>query len=274
MWRSGPGSITLVRHGQSVANVAEDQARALGADGLGLDIRDADVGLSPLGRRQASALGRWVSTAPEHWRPTIVFTSPYRRTLVTAEPTLLALGLRPLEDERLRERDLGIFDGVTRAGMLAGFPAEAKRRAQLGKFYYRPPGGESWADVVLRVRSFLNDLRFECQDERAWIVAHQATIMAFRSALERLPEEQALLIDRTTPVPNGSLTRYVRREGRYVLDTYADRRAVEVLDGTDLDGMDLDGTDLDGTDLDGTDLDGTDRDGTELDGSIGGSSAT
>ena len=35
------------------------------------------------------------------------------------------------------------------------YPDEAKRRDLLGKFYYRPPGGESWADVALRIRSVL-----------------------------------------------------------------------------------------------------------------------
>jgi broad specificity phosphatase PhoE len=232
-WR-GPSSITLVRHGQSVANVAEDHALASGRHELGLAIRDADVELSALGRRQANALSEWVATAPGPWRPTVVFTSPYRRTLQTAEPTLSALGLSPLEDERLRERDLGVFDGVTLAGMVANFPAEAERRARLGKFYYRPPGGESWADVVLRVRSFLNDLRSSCADERPWLVTHLATILAFRAALEGLSEDQVLLIDNAAPPANGSLTQYVRRDDGYVLNTYAERRPVTVVDGAGL----------------------------------------
>jgi broad specificity phosphatase PhoE len=235
-WR-GPERITLVRHAQSVANVAEDHALASGGHDLGLAIRDADVELSALGRRQASALSEWVGTAPGPRRPTVVFTSPYRRTLQTAEPTLSALGLAPLEDERLRERDLGIFDGVTLAGMVANFPAEAERRARLGKFYYRPPGGESWADVVLRVRSFLSDLRSRCAGERPWLVTHQATIMAFRAALEGLSEEQVLLIDRTAPPANGSLTQYVRRDDGYVLSTYAERTPVAGADGAELEHL-------------------------------------
>jgi broad specificity phosphatase PhoE len=252
MWEAGPRSITLVRHGQSVANVAEDHARVSGAHYLDLRARDADVGLSPTGRRQARALGEWVAAAPEHWRPTTVFSSPYRRTLQTAEPTLRALDLGALTDERLRERDLGIFDGVTRAGMMARCPAEAKRRAELGKFYYRPPGGESWADVILRVRSFLSDLRSGYPDERVWIIAHSATIMAFRAALERLSESQLLLIDGATPLTNASLTRYVRDEDRYVLDTYADRRALEVLVGTDADRTTLERAALGGGGVDDT----------------------
>jgi broad specificity phosphatase PhoE len=239
--RSGPRSITLVRHGESVANVAEDQARVSGADELGLSMRDADVTLSPVGRRQARALGHWVLTAPETWRPTVVFSSPYRRALQTAQPTLSALGLDALIDERLRERDLGVFDGITRAGMLARWPAEAERHARLGKFYYRPPGGESWADVILRIRGFLTYLLLAYPQERVWVFSHRATIMAFRAALERLPEEELLLIDGATPLPNAALTQYERQNDGYVLAAYADRRALRALARTEGSGLDRTG---------------------------------
>ena len=38
-------------------------------------------------------------------------------------------------------------------------PEESERRTKLGKFYYQPPSGESWSDVVLRVRALLTDVR-------------------------------------------------------------------------------------------------------------------
>jgi 2,3-bisphosphoglycerate-dependent phosphoglycerate mutase len=51
------------------------------------------------------------------------------------------------------------------------FPQEARRRADVGEFYYRPPGGESLADVALRLRSLLRDI-----DLARWplVVAHDA----------------------------------------------------------------------------------------------------
>ena len=60
-------------------------------------------------------------------------------------------------DERLRDRELGILDALTAHGVDVRLPAEAARRRWLGKFYYRPPGGEAWTDVALRLRSFLRD---------------------------------------------------------------------------------------------------------------------
>lgn len=233
--QAGPQSITLVRHGQSVANVAEDRADRHGWNDIDIRVREPDIELSSLGRRQARALGRWVAAAPEQWRPTTVFSSPYRRALQTAEPTLIALGLEVLTDERLRERELGMFDGVTLAGMQTRAPAEAERHALAGRFYYRPPGGESWPDVMLRVGSFMGDLRSGYHDERVWIVAHRETIMAFRAVMERLPESRLLTIDETAPVTNASLTRYLRQGADYSLDTYADRTALAALENRDHD---------------------------------------
>jgi len=54
-------------------------------------------------------------------------------------------------DERLRDRDQGILEFLTRRAIITSYPAEAERRGRLGDFYYRPPGGESWADVALRL---------------------------------------------------------------------------------------------------------------------------
>jgi broad specificity phosphatase PhoE len=97
---------------------------------------------------------------------------------------------------------------MTGAGIREQFPDEAHRRDLLGKFYYRPPGGESWADVALRIRSLLatEALRHDC--ERLLVVAHQAVIMVFRYVLEELTEQELLAVDRTEQVANASLTRY------------------------------------------------------------------
>jgi broad specificity phosphatase PhoE len=133
-------------------------------------------------------------------------------------------------DERLRERDLGVFDGLTGRGIRARYPEEAERRTRLGKFYYQPPSGESWADVVLRVRSLLGDLRHGYDGERLWLFTHQAVIMAFRYALEGIDERDLLDIDRQVQIPNASLTRFRREGDRFELDTFADPRALDAQD--------------------------------------------
>ena len=97
----------------------------------------------------------------------------------------------------------------------------------MGKFYYRPPGGESWVDVALRVRSLLRDVRTDHAGRRVWVVTHQAVIMAFRFVLESLTEEDVLRIDRGTPLANCSLTTYRSDGSGLALETYG---AVEHLE--------------------------------------------
>lgn len=209
-----------------MGNRADDAARDAASEELDLHARDADVELSPVGHDQAAAVGRWLAEAPEEWHPTLVIASPYRRAADTARAAIADRGLSPVFDERLRERDLGAFDGLTGRGIRARYPQEAARRDKVGKFYYQPPSGESWADVVLRVRSLLADLGHGFEDQRIWLFTHQAVIMAFRYVLEDIDEQHLLEIDRQIQIPNASLTRYERSGAGFALATFADTRAV------------------------------------------------
>lgn len=221
-WTRGPAEIVLVRHGHSAGNAADDAAREAGSEVLDLEDRDADVELSDTGREQAEGLADWLAGLDADARPTRVVTSPYRRAAETAASALRPLGLELDVDERLRERDLGILDGLTGAGIRKRHPEEAARRTKLGKFYYQPPSGESWADVVLRVRSLLSDVREDCDGERVWLFTHQAVIMSFRYVLEALSEDEILEIDRTVTIANASITRYRRSGDRLELTEFAE----------------------------------------------------
>ncbi|SCX43931.1 Broad specificity phosphatase PhoE [Klenkia marina] len=202
----GPDQLWLVRHGESQGNLADARAHALGVDRLELDVRDPDVPLSPTGEQQADALGCHLAGLDE--RPTAVLASPFTRAAETARRAATGLDLPVRCDERLRERDFGAFDGMTAQGIRERYPEEAERRRLLGKFWYRPPGGESWADVALRVRSVLATEALRYDGDRLLVVAHQAVVMVFRYVLEELSEERLLEVDRTEQVANASLTRY------------------------------------------------------------------
>ncbi|MCW2815922.1 MAG: histidine phosphatase family protein [Nocardioides sp.] len=229
-WESGPAELVLVRHGESVGNRADAAARDAGAEELDLSARDADVELSDTGREQAQALGRWLADRDGAALPTAAVASPYRRAADTAALALAGLDAPLDHDERLRERDLGVLDGLTGAGIRARHPAEAARRERLGKFYYQPPSGESWADVALRVRGLLQDLRVGHDGERLWLFTHQAVIMAFRYVLEGLDEAEVLDLDRQVRIPNASVTTYVRSGAHLELTAFADTTAVDRLD--------------------------------------------
>ena len=208
-----PARLWLVRHGQSQGNVAREAADERGLPMIDIDVRDVDVPLSELGCRQAEAAGRWFASLPRDERPEVILASPYVRARQTAEiicsQGALAGGpARTIIDERLREREFGIFDRLTTRGIRERFPDEAAHRRRLGKFYHRPPGGESWADVILRLRSALNTINLHYCDKRVLIVCHQVVVLCFRYVLEELDEEAILGIDKEADVLNCGICAY------------------------------------------------------------------
>jgi broad specificity phosphatase PhoE len=210
----GATELLLVRHGESLGNVAAAQARRSGAEVIDVPARDADVELSPTGVEQAQALGRWLGGLDPAERPDAVWSSPFRRALDTARTALDVAGLDvPVRvDERLRDRDLGVTDTLTDAGVRRRYPEEAERRQWLGKFYYRPSGGESWADIALRVRSLLADLERQQRYRRVLVTCHDAVILVFRYVCEGMDEGSILEVGRAAGVRNASVTRLVRAE--------------------------------------------------------------
>ena len=207
-----PARLWIVRHGQSAGNVARDEAHLAGVDRIKIGGRDVDVPLSGLGEQQSDALGHWFSQNDEEERPDILLSSPYRRSLQTARRFRDAGGAAPDEvicmDERLREKEFGILDGLTTHGIANVFPEQADFRKILGKFYHRPPGGESWCDVILRLRSLLDTVSLHYAERRVMIFAHQVVVLCMRYIIENLDEDGILTIDREADVANCSVTEY------------------------------------------------------------------
>jgi len=213
MRQNWPERLWLVRHGQSQGNVARDAADQAGLPMIDIEMRDVDVPLSALGLRQAEAAGRWFAALPRDERPEVILSSPYIRARQTAEAVCKAGALaggpaRTIIDERLREREFGIFDRLTTLGIRERFPDEAAHRTRLGKFYHRPPGGESWADVILRLRSALNTINLHYNDRRVLVVCHQVVVLCMRYILEELDEAQILAIDKQADVLNCGICQY------------------------------------------------------------------
>jgi broad specificity phosphatase PhoE len=209
-----PDRLYIVRHGESAGNVAREAAKLSGDRMIDIDTRDVDVELSDLGREQAEALGRWFASLPPDQTPNIILTSPYIRARHTAEIVAKSAGLSRdkytlIVDERLREKEFGVLDRLTRVGIEAYHPDQAEFRRLLGKFYHRPPGGESWCDVILRLRSATEMISREYCGERVLLVGHSVVVLCMRYLLEHMTEEQILKIDRENEVANCSVTSYV-----------------------------------------------------------------
>ncbi len=201
--------LVIVRHGESHRNVGKNLATAAGELEYGGAVRDMDVSLTPLGKKQCEATGKYLG---EKFHFDRIFVSPYLRTVQTAE--ILTKHFRNSSrltiDDRIREKEFGILDGLTKAGITKKHPEEWRRRERDGKYYYRPPGGESFPDVALRIRSFLGTMARDCRKQTVLVVCHSVVVLMFRRLLERLEEKELLAIDRDPEqdVCNCSVTWY------------------------------------------------------------------
>ncbi|HEX4901699.1 MAG TPA: histidine phosphatase family protein [Acidimicrobiales bacterium] len=143
--------LILVRHGRTDANRA------------GLLLGRLDVALDATGERQAAAVAAALGT------PDRVVSSPLGRARATAA----AFG-RPVEvDDRWVELDYGDLDGTP----LRDVPA-----ARWGSWRedpaWRPPGGESLAELGVRVRGACADLVEEARERDVVVVSHVSPIKA------------------------------------------------------------------------------------------------
>ena len=155
MEQKWPSHWVIVRHGESERNVAKEAAkRGTGVHSFGSGLRDMDTALTPRGLRQAQAVGEHLA---KHYRFDVLFSSPCLRTTATSKEIASKLTHKPplVMEERIREIEFGGLDGLTSQGIKAKYAVEYARRKKEGKYWYRPPGGESRPDVALHVQSFL-----------------------------------------------------------------------------------------------------------------------
>jgi len=208
-----PETIWLVRHGQSAGNVAREFAEAGQLPVIDVPTRDMDTPLSALGQRQALALGKWFAAMPRERQPDLLLCSPYRRAWDTAQLIIEGGGLQLARgavraDERLREKKFGILDRLTVHGIRQQHAQLYEQRDHVGKFYFRPPGGESWCDVILRLRSASDTLARDYGGARLLIAAHEVIVTCFRYLFEAMDEAAVLALDGAGDVPNCGVTAY------------------------------------------------------------------
>src|SRR5439155_5434314 len=125
-----PSLLIVMRHAESEANLRREYLEKANSQEihLGLKERDADVRLTPRGREQARLTGRYL----ERYAPLdALYVSPYRRTRETADLAIAELPEPPRlvrMEERVREKEFGVLDGLTRHGIRQMYPEEAKRK--------------------------------------------------------------------------------------------------------------------------------------------------
>ncbi len=161
----------LVRHGESLYNA---ERRIQG---------QSDVALSPLGLQQAGAIAAVLAKQPID----AIYASPLRRALETAQPLATALNLPIQLDDRLKEINAGIFQGLLWDEIEKQHPAEAVHwRAQEPDFVI--PGGESRRALMQRGLACLSEIR-ERGQQHVVVVAHGGILSAATKAILNIAAE-------------------------------------------------------------------------------------
>lgn len=163
--------LLLARHGQSVLNAVR---RFQGAQ---------DVALSPLGVRQAEALGQ----AVQRRRIAHVYASPLERARRTAEIAVAGLDLPMTLMDDLRELSLGEWEGCS-VEEIRGQPGDPYAKWVRDPVGCPAPGGEPLAEVQARVlRAIARIASTHSDGETVLIVSHGGVISALLAHWLGLP---------------------------------------------------------------------------------------
>ena len=133
-----------------------------------------------------------------------IVASPMLRARQTAEPAVQRLGLPLRLEADFRERDFGVFEGLTEAEAAVQYPELAARNAAY-RWDEEPPGAEATRAVVARVERGLQQLRAQHNGQTVLLVSHGFVVRCLRYLIDGLSEAEFFAAAR---IPNGSyLTR-------------------------------------------------------------------
>ena len=171
----------FVRHGETAWNA---EGRYQGS---------RDIPLNDRGRGQAALNGKLLKSliARSGRTPTDLswYVSPLGRTRETMDRVRSQVG-EPLPDitidPRLIEISFGIYEGHLHTELAAGEMAIAGER-DASFWHFRPPEGESYDDVAVRVRDFGASLTGP-----SVIVSHGGILRVLRHLIEGFPHERAV----------------------------------------------------------------------------------
>jgi broad specificity phosphatase PhoE len=152
--------IYLVRHGETDYNVS---GRWQG---------DLDIPLNRVGKEQAKLVGEVFLTLSIG----AMYSSDLSRAYETAQTIAKTIGYAHIyTDQRLRELNLGIFQGLTRQEIMETYPLE-HTYWQNDDNYAVPKGGESRIQVQKRIHAFWQEMTTKETAENVVVVSHGGTI--------------------------------------------------------------------------------------------------
>ncbi|MEZ4666808.1 MAG: histidine phosphatase family protein [Anaerolineae bacterium] len=201
--------ILLVRHGQTDWNM---EGRWQGT---------LPVGLNSEGWEQARALAAALKGRPI----AAIYSSDLPRAFETATTIGSAVGLVPHTDVRLREFNLGIFQGLTRQEIEERYPAEW-HHFHADYWNYVVEQGESRRALQQRMHHVFEDVTSRGVGEEVIFVSHGGAIRMLLLAL--YPDDAAV---RDGHIENTSVTTLERTSAGWRLVTMGDVEHLRSLSG-------------------------------------------
>ncbi len=129
--------------------------------------------LDERGREQAHAIARELARL----RPLVLYSSDLARALETSHIIAAESQTAIVEDSRLRDLDLGQWQGMTCAEIELNYPEQA-HTWRVASARVQPPAGESIASLVDRVSAAINDILVRHPAGRVGVVSHELPIAA------------------------------------------------------------------------------------------------
>ena len=187
------GRIFIARHGETVFNAAGRMQGAM-----------QDTPLTRAGFAQADAMGAALATYLGTKQALRLYSSPSGRALQTLAIVAEHIGEdwhEATHDARLMEIDVGAWGGRTYAEIIAEQGEIIDHEASL--FSVRPPGGEWYDEIAVRLKAWIGDTRGERGDRL--VIMHGMSSAVLRGILLGLPVDPRFGAPIAPRVPQGSL---------------------------------------------------------------------
>lgn len=137
-----------------------------------------DSELTPDGEEMAKAFASAYSSTP--W--TAIFSSPMRRTLATAKPLSVAIGIQPELRDGLKEIDYGKWEGKTPDQITQEYHNDYIAWSA-DPACYAPTGGETAVAIATRALRVIEEIKQLYSSGNILVVSHKATIRIILSSL-------------------------------------------------------------------------------------------
>jgi len=191
--------VYLIRHGETLWNTEKRLQGQL------------DSPLTDAGVQQAALLAGKLSSVQFD----AVYSSDLRRARRTTEIIMAQFNPVPVTfDERIRERNFGLFQGLTWEEITEKYPEEAAKELS-GNPKNCAPGGESKQQLLLRTRSFFEDIALQQTNKKILVISHGGILNVWTRHVLHIPPDTP----RRFHIRNTAINIFEHYDNRWYLKT-------------------------------------------------------